>query len=334
MMSKCAAADLGEPLARYLHRVLGVVLRVRAWRGTGRLPPFLSARYRFLEGQLLDRAVLFMMDDSSAEESPATIRKHVEHAEAKCDRAIIYVRGWITAYNRQRLIQLRVPFVVPGNQMYLPALGIDLRERMRRAPAGRTRFRPSTQGTFIRALLDERHEVPPAADLAQQLGYSAMTLSRAFDELESAGLARARSSTGRARLLAFTAPRAEVWRQAAALLSSPVRRRHFVAAGRGEIPGLTAGLSALAHYSSMAAPDHAVVAMGAKEWAAYRWRQEASILPVADSQATVVEVWSYPPRPYRDPGVVDPLSLFLSLRDERDERVEMALDEMMEGLRW
>jgi len=41
---------------------------------------------------------------------------------------VVYVRTRMTAFNRKRLIEQKVPFIVPGNQMYLPTLAIDLRE--------------------------------------------------------------------------------------------------------------------------------------------------------------------------------------------------------------
>jgi hypothetical protein len=48
-----------------------------------------------------------------------------------------------------------------------------------------------------------------------------------------------------------------------------------------------------------------------------------------------LEVWKYNPEPLahilnNNMNVVDPLSLYLSLKDSRDERVEMALEQIIE----
>jgi len=48
----------------------------------------------------------------------------------------------------------------------------------------------------------------------------------------------------------------------------------------------------------------------------------------------MIEVWSYDPATLSQDGIVDPLSLFLSLRDDPDERVQGALRRMLEGLPW
>jgi hypothetical protein len=47
-----------------------------------------------------------------------------------------------------------------------------------------------------------------------------------------------------------------------------------------------------------------------------------------------VEVWSYPPKATADGPVVDRLSLYLSLRGTADERVEVALNQLLEDMKW
>ena len=52
-----------------------------------------------------------------------------------------------------------------------------------------------------------------------------------------------------------------------------------------------------------------------------------------------LEVWKYNPitlldNCLNDKKVVDPISLYLSLKDNRDERIEIALDQILENLIW
>jgi len=44
-----------------------------------------------------------------------------------------------------------------------------------------------------------------------------------------------------------------------------------------------------------------------------------------------IEVWSYAPILFAKDKLVDRLSLYLSLKESKDERVEAALEEMMKG---
>ncbi|EFB40206.1 MULTISPECIES: hypothetical protein [Parachlamydia] len=46
-----------------------------------------------------------------------------------------------------------------------------------------------------------------------------------------------------------------------------------------------------------------------------------------------LEVWNYDPELFAKDGIVDPFSLYLSLQESKDERVEGALEEMMEKIK-
>ncbi|GEM_PF-3944963 len=45
-----------------------------------------------------------------------------------------------------------------------------------------------------------------------------------------------------------------------------------------------------------------------------------------------IEIWKYDPELFAREGVVDPLSLYMSLKDTKDERVEMALEQQVLSL--
>ena len=89
---------------------------------TERLPIFLRERYDCLLGQILDCPCLFVVDKGENEEAPAVVSRHMDQVRAKYHNPIIYVREHITSYNRRRLVEHRIPFIVPGNQMYLPVI--------------------------------------------------------------------------------------------------------------------------------------------------------------------------------------------------------------------
>ena len=114
-------------LDRYLHNTLGVAVKTAPWNGVGHLPPVLRERYKFAKEELLGLPILLMIDTGAEEQAPVAVRKHMEMLRPKQEAELIYVRGRVTTYNRKRLIEQKVPFIVPGNQMYLPMLAIDLR---------------------------------------------------------------------------------------------------------------------------------------------------------------------------------------------------------------
>jgi uncharacterized protein (DUF342 family) len=47
-----------------------------------------------------------------------------------------------------------------------------------------------------------------------------------------------------------------------------------------------------------------------------------------------LEIWYYNPKTLSNQNVVDDLSLFLSLREDADERVQIAVNELLEKFKW
>lgn len=319
-----------QQLQRYIADTLGITLRLKRWHSK-RLPLFLTERYELFRGHLLELECLFTVDKMVERLSPAVIRKHIDQIQTGEPAPAVYVRSHITAYNRKRLIEQHVPFVVPGNQLYLPMLGIDLREHFKKLQAGTQELSPSAQVVLLHALLHSTTELK-AVELAPTLGYSAMTISRAFDQLETFELARS-EKTGRVRRLLLATPSSELWEHAQAVLRSPVKRRHHALPKGSKLPGLRASLSALAQCSALAEPATEVIALTPNQWNVARRSGRLTEVPTHDAGVIEVELWSYAPAILAD-DVVDPLSLYLSLRESDDERVQAALDEMMGTLQW
>ena len=320
-------------LDRYLHDTLGVVVKAAPWNGAGHLPPVLRERYKFAKAELLGLPVLLMIDRSAEEQAPVAVRKHMEMLRPKQEAELIYVREQVTTYNRKRLIEQRVPFIVPGNQMYLPMLAIDLREHFRRIREEVPSFSPSTQVVVLYALLRDAGQVLIPTEMAPLLGYSTMTMTRAFDELETASLAEV-TVRGRERCLRFNGGRREIWEKAQPFLRSPVNKRLMIRRTEGAEGAVRAGLTALAHYSMLAAPAYTTHALSREDWKALRKRHKIIEVPAQDPDAGEIEVWWYPPALFAEHGIVDQLSLYLSLKADHDERTETALEEMMEKFKW
>jgi len=320
-------------LERYLHEALGIAASIRPWRGAERLPHFLREQYGFAETTLLGTFCLLAVDTGGAEQSPAVVRKHIDLLRTKQDGEVIYVRPSVTAYNRKRLVEHKVPFVVPGNQMYLPMLAIDLREYFRRQRAELPTFSPATQVVVLLALLRGGEDELIPSVVAGRLGYSAMTMTRAFDELEAANLGTV-IIRGRERCLRLTRDRQELWAKAQPFLRSPVLKRLFIRRIDPNKSEIRAGLTALARYSMLAPPAHATYAFSRDEWKRWCQRHKVIDVPAQDPDVQEIEIWNYSPVLFEKEGFVDPLSLYLSLKGDNDERLQSALDEMMREQGW
>ena len=327
---------MDNAVQKYLRDTLGVAPKGRAWARAGKLPYFLQDAFEIRELELWDRPILIAIDRRANRPALANLRGQLDKLRALTGHPVVYVTGVLASYERKRLIEQKVPFIVPGNQLYLPDLGIDLREYFRQRPqAPDTALSPATQAMLITTLLRKpwRPDWQPG-EVVTEMGYTAMTLSRAVTELTAAGIGTLRTE-GRVRWLHMERSAADTWDHAKPLLRSPVRRRIWA----HPIPKLKpphvrlAGLSALARYSMLAEPQWPVYAVSPAQWKAAT-ETGIEILPEPLAGASEWQLWRYNPALAPDREKVDPLSLTLSLQDEADERVQLALDELKERFPW
>ncbi len=337
MLTKLAHVPTFETtVQRYLHDTLGIVPKVSPWAGAGKLPYFLQDAFELHELELLGRPILLAIDRQANKPALANVRAQLDKLRALAGLPVVYATGALASYERKRLIEQKVPFIVPGNQLYLPDLGIDLREYFRQRPQVLdTALSPATQAMLITTLLRKPWQADwQPAKIVTELGYTPMTLSRAIKELTAAGIATLHSE-GRARWLRMERSAADTWEHAKPLLRNPVKRRvwaHPITKLKPPYVRL-AGLSALARNSMLAEPQWPIYAVSPAQWKAAT-QSGLETLPEQLPGAYEWQLWHYNPALVSDSETVDPLSLTLSLQDEADERVQLALVELKEYFPW
>ncbi|MFP5503540.1 MAG: hypothetical protein ACLGIN_13705 [Candidatus Sericytochromatia bacterium] len=322
--------------ARYILEVLGIdVGAPRPWERSRTLPYYLRDAFDWCEISVLGHPVVLAIDLSEGRQPLRDVKTKLDKARTLNDQPILYVTSALASYERRQLVDYKLSFVVPGNQLYIPELGIDLREYFRQRAATQDVVGPATQAVFITMMLQPQHATWPTGNLAQELGYTSMTLSRAVRELSHLELVEIHGHA-RGRRLSLAAPPAELWERALPWLRSPVKGRHWTSQHR--LPPILdgaplAGLSALSRATMLSEPRSPVHAVSAATWKA---AAEMGLDIYREWRPNAIEwqVWTYPPPSHRKASCVDPLSLTLSLRDERDERVQMALDVLREEFPW
>lgn len=330
-------SKITDAALRYIHDVLGFPVPVaRPWADESQLPYFLRDEFLFGVVELLGQTVLLAIKRPGSKQSLGDVKTWTNKIREVSGLAVLYVTDAMASYERRRLIEQKVSFLVPGNQLYLPDLGLDLREYFRkRASPSEAALSPSAQALLIKVLLHKPWQPDwQTSKLAAAAGYTSMTLSRAVKELTALGLAEA-FRVGRSQWIRFVDSPEQVWERARPALRTPVKRtvwvpQNGVAAPK---PGRIAGESALARYSLMSEPKCPVYALTVAEWKA---QSDAGVkeLPEPDARAQEWQLWSYSPAMGPDATTVDPLSLMLSFQEHPDDRIQIALDELKGQFPW
>lgn len=297
------------------------------------LPYFILDEYVLYRTNILHKEYILLITKTDQEVSPATIRKHTDLVREKFCEDIIFVHPSISSHNRRRLIEYKVPFVVPGNQMYLPDLMIDLRDHFYSARSIKTKFSPSTQTVILYIL----HHYPAQpfipSQLANQLGYSNTAMTRAFDEIEAANIGR-HDIEGRQRWLWIQDEKLSFWKKVLPCLKTPIRRQLWIRTLPDELRKYESGETALSDYSMLSPSRHKTFAAERKDWEFYKRRDDIEVLKSKEEADFQLQIWNYNPKIFAKGEMVDRFSLYLSLKDNDDERIQGALEEMMETIEW
>lgn len=335
--AKCR--DFAGRLESYLARTLHCDVRLESWNGTGRLPAFLARRYGYYTGTFKALKCLFAVDPSVDGATPAELGKHLASIAREFKGPVVYAPAHLDATRRSRLVAAGIPFVVPGNQLYLPQLAVDLREHFRARPMrSADQLSPIAQallfyGIMFRSELKVDRSNRNPSRLAAGLGYSAMSLGRAFDELAAAGLATV-EKRGRSKTISFDPDGRSVIDRARTLLRNPVRSRRYVDSLVKVPPMKIAGEAALADLTGLSPPQLPTYAIHADDWTDVS--SAGGIVNVDDPQeaSSVLELWYYNPEVLSEDATVDPLSLYAQFWDDPNERLAEAAGEALEHVSW
>lgn len=301
------------------------------------LPHFLLDRYRLWQGTLLGQPMLLAAWKNWRPGMGFTtdFQKHRELLRRELGiQLVVLLLKHAPAAIRRQMVERRIGFLSPGNQLYIPEALIDLRERgVRAAPQPVDQITPTAQLVLLATLLGEPLNDANLTALAQRLHVAIMSMSRAVDELEALQLAKARL-VGRQRRLHLLLQGRDLWERVRDRLQSPVRKVRRVRGALDDQLAPRAGESALAHYTMLAAPRIERRAIAAVRWRQLAPRLEDAAASALDEDVTELETWSYDPAALARGGVVDPLSLYLTVRHEPDERVAQAAEKLLEPFGW
>lgn len=300
-----------------------------------RMPLFLRERFVLGSTQFFGRPLVFALEQPAhGKGSPGEYEKLAGALRAHMAQPVVLVLSDLPAYARNRLVRQGVPFVVPGSQLFLPTAVIDLRERFPR-PRSRTakRLTPTAQSLLLYHLQKESLDGLPLKEVARRIGCSPIMATKVRDELEAAELGEG-ARNGRAVTLRFGCQGRQLWERALPFLGSPVRRTRWLQSNSPHPQAPVAGLTAL---SQLTAIQDAPLPTQALLAEAVRDGLEAGAFRECEGPEEAhlrMECWSYDPLLVGDSRRVDPLSLYLSLRDSLDERVQQQLSILIGQIPW
>lgn len=296
------------------------------------LPVFLLHDYRFVQFHWLQQT-LILAQAESVDELPPINQLKTQHLNMTTHfgRPVVFVFSSLDLYHRNRLVKSGIAFIVPGLQLFIPPFA-GFCEHMQRHRTVK-KLSAAGQAVVLSALYRQHKQGTLMTAWAKSLGYSAMTLSKVRQELASLKLC-AQEDGRRIRGLNFLKTGQELWDSILPYLQSPVKNRQWVQVDRIPAGFVQAGLTLLSAKSMLQDDPIPTYACDRAVIKAQLQGKHLRLLEYPDDATAQIETWTYDPALFATDGQADPLSLYLSLVDSPEERIQQALTTLMEQIQW
>jgi hypothetical protein len=331
---------------RYIDETLGIQTTATpiVKDNLDRLPMFINETFKLHSINLFNTEIILAELKNEAELSIQQTEKQVQLIKNLLNLKVVVVLKNIQAYNRKRLIEKDINFIVPGKQMYMPDMLIDLRESFvhPRVKQKNETLLPSAQFVLIYHIIHRyqkwKLEEHPFKEIARKLGYTPMAITNAIDNLKYHNLIDVEGE--KEKFIRFSYERKELWNIAMEqnLLVNPVIKTVFVDEKPKDLLLLHSNASALPEYTDLNPSRQEYFAIEKTVFYGLQ-KSNALVNPNESEGRYALEVWKYNPLTLaeelpNDRAVVDPLSLYLSMKESRDERIQIALEQILEKFIW
>ena len=282
----------------------------------------LIANFKMMQFDFNGQVMLLLVAKGEMDYTNVQRRKISERIESvKHIPAVFYFDNLLT-YERDRLVEQGVYFIVADKFAFVPTLIIN---RLSTKSEIKELFYPSTQYILFYHLQIESLDGLSLKELEDKVPYKYKTIAKSIKQLEALGLVSLEGS--RNKKLVFELSGKELWDKASTNLIDPIKSIEYTSDVFPE--GDIGGISALSHYS-MLVPEDVPTRVLTAEWVREHKYSIPELHSFEDTQR--IEIWKYPPS--GTSGYVDKLSLFLTLKDDKDPRVEKEIAIMMNKIKW
>lgn len=290
-----------------------------------------SLAYQFYDGEYRGIRLTFLKP-KNGNPSPKVCAITANRVSYLMGCPIVFILESSPSYERQRLIDKDVFFVMGDKFVNLPMLVAN--ERMRKSRPAK-RLTPTAQYTLLYHLQVESLEGMSARDMSSKLPYSYESITLGLTCLSDLELCQKVSDGGKSKIVRFSLKGKELWDKAKDFLIDPVEKRVYCDSLVTEQKFAQCNINALAHYTWLN-PDHSQMFMMSKK-ELQNLTDDKALRNINEFDGNImIEVWKYPVVSLlgNDNEWVDKLSLAISLREDDDPRVEGEIERLINEIEW
>lgn len=265
--------------------------------------------------------LLLIVSREVIKHSPLQLSKIARRIENATQLTAVFYFDNMATYERDRMVEKGVYFVIGNKFAFVPTLLANRRLSKTEMPM---QLLPSTQYLLLLHLQVQHLEGLTMKEIENIAPYQYATIAKSIQQLTALGLAEFSADGTRRKYLRFSIDKRALWEKALPYLVNPIKRSGYTPTPLSK--GLIGGIDALSHYSMLVGEN-----IPTRVFTQDEFKVSGEVLSRCE-EVQRVEIWKYPP--ISQSGYVDKLSLYLSLRDDRDPRVEKELETMISEMPW
>lgn len=287
--------------------------------------------YTFYDGVYLGMDMLFLKPKESTP-TPLTCSITGKRLTELFKLPVVFILSPAPSYERQRLIDKNVFFVMGEQFAFLPMLIANERTRKTR-PA--KRFSLVAQYILLYHLQVECLEGKSARDMAEKLPYSYESITLGLTCLEDLGVCEKVVDGSKTKTVHFHSNGRDLWNSVQDYLIDPIEKRVYCDDIDSEVKFLNCNINALSHYTWLNPDKCRMIMMNKKQFKELAGKRAFHNLNEFDGNI-MIEVWKYPVVSKQDDTKdwVDKLSLAISLKEDEDPRVEGEVERLINEIEW
>lgn len=304
-----------------IDNIFGLSIKYEPWDKKSILPLYIVSNYQFFTAYIENIRCIVIIPIEELPTLPS-LKKQIQKIRVIDDVPVVLYSKTISFYRRKSLLENHIPFIT-DKQTFLPFIGTLLVDE-KESEKIKDKFVYSTQLLFLAYMYNHEKKVY-VSDLSKRLPFSAMTLSRAVKQLEMTDLFLVYKD-GVNKVIESKYSHKELFERIQHYLLTPVRQVGYMDQSLVTDYMVIAGESALSEMSMLNSSRLRTYAVYEKDFDKTQFIDE-----LIDPEVQVkVEIWAYDPQLFTHTNIADTLSIVLSLKENKDERIEEVLEDILE----
>lgn len=280
------------------------------------------ALYTLYRTEFMGEPMIIMEPVGENNFPPLRLKFHADRVSTAYGLPAVMYFDQIEFYQRQRLRERGVYFLIGNRYAYLPSLIINAKMTDKKPVQILT---PVAQYLLLYHLQVANLTNKTARELEQITPFLYTTLTRAINVLVELRLCEIKLDEARFKHLIFIDDKQALWEQAKPYLINPISNVSYTDKLAIDHVWPIAGINALSHYSMLNPEQMQTYALTDAELKQLQTSRLVALNPI--DGAYRLEKWIYPP--IAKDGYVDRLSLALTLKEDDDPRVEKEVEHII-----